>query len=73
MTTHQHFAALHKRQQERREAGKFGVKSLLAFRGRQAFEAGTCPTLCPFALDTPEQRAWIAGWMTGFDRKYNGF
>ena len=67
------FAKLHQRQAQRREAFKHGNRHFHAFEGRQAFEKGTCPTMCPYALGTDEQRAWMVGWVTGFDKKFGGW
>lgn len=63
------FAFLHaRRQQNRQDAAKFGARFQHTYHGRRAFEAGLMPVDCPHVLDTPEQRAWIAGWFAGYDR-----
>jgi hypothetical protein len=61
---------LRRRMIENREAAKVGSSYGLAFRGRMAFEKGLSPVECPFPLDSDENRAWCAGWMLAFDKRY---
>jgi hypothetical protein len=61
---------LRQMQAERREAAKAGLRFSHLLRGHRAYQEGETPVDCPFALDTPEQRAWIAGWFNEFDRRH---
>lgn len=55
---------------ERRQAGIVGDQCGNLVQGRSAFRRGVSPVECPYPLGSPEQRAWMSGWLTGYDRRF---
>ena len=62
--------SLIQRQQARREAALVGARFTPMYQGRRAFEADFSPVMCPFILDTEPWWGWMAGWRTGYDRRF---
>ena len=59
----------HERQENARRAAKLGEHLHILRAGMTAFVQGFTPVDCPHVLDTPKQRAWLAGWLNGYDRR----
>ena len=65
-----HVNRLRQRQADRAEAAKSGKSWGWCLDGSNALRKGDSPADCPYALGTPEQLAWWAGWQLAFEKRF---
>lgn len=60
-----------RRIKRRQEAAKCGKAFGVAMDGQRAYRIGQSPVMCPYILGTPAQKAWLGGWLAGYDREHD--